>query len=175
MLRRFSTKIGLSKEKAEQTNGRTNGTSIGTSNGTSNGVSKSHDTTTNGATNMNVNGASDAKPVIEKRPTIFSQKSKKETANHNGSRGDVEASFTQFAQLVHAARRPLPTQTGDGAYLEHAEPSGLLADIKVRYTIKPSDVSLLQMGELPVLLKSLACRLPELHIWTLTSLIGSLH
>lgn len=95
---------------------------------------------------------------------MFSQKSKKETANHNGSRGDVEESFAQFAQLVHASRRPLPTQSGDGAYLEHAEPSGLLADLKVRYLQMPSDVSREQMGKLPLLVKILPCRLPEPHL-----------
>ena len=125
MLRRFSTKIGLSKEKGEQTNGTTNGTS--------NVVTKNRNTKTNGATNTNVDGASDSKSMPEKRPTMFSQKSKKETIDHGASRGDVEDSFAQFAQLVHAAMRPLPTQSGDGAYLEHAEPSGLLADIKVSW------------------------------------------
>ena len=44
--------------------------------------------------------------------------------------GDVENSFAQFAQLIHASRRPLPTQSGDGAYLEHKEPSGLMSDMK---------------------------------------------
>ena len=69
---------------------------------------------------------------LRRRATFFSQKSsKKETTDHNASRADVESSFSQFAQLVHAARRPLPTQSGDGAYLDHVEPSGLLADIKV--------------------------------------------
>ena len=42
----------------------------------------------------------------------------------------MESSFEQFAQLIHAARRPLPTQSGDGAYLDHAEPSGFLQDVK---------------------------------------------
>ena len=57
-----------------------------------------------------------------------------ETVNHNASRADVESSFTEFAQLIHASLRPLPTQTGDGAYLDHAEPTGLFADIKVCFS-----------------------------------------
>lgn len=162
MLRRFSTKIGLSKDKAEQTNGRTNGSNNGTTNGitngisngnsngmgnsTSNGASNSYDTRTNGVPNTYADGSTSSKPVIEKRPTWMSRKSTKETANHNSSRPDVEASFAQFAQLIHAARRPLPTQSGDGAYLEHAEPSGLLADIKVCYTQTASHVPLVQRG-----------------------------
>ena len=119
MLRRFSTKIGISKDKK----GETNGTANGISNGVSNGISHN---TTNGV----ANGVSNDPFKPEKRPTFFSQRSKKETVDHNASRGDVESSFTQFAQLVHASRRPLPTQSGDGAYLDHTEPTGLLADIK---------------------------------------------
>jgi linoleate 10R-lipoxygenase len=46
------------------------------------------------------------------------------------SRKDVESTFQQFAQLIHASRRPLPTQSGDGQYLEHEEQSGILADLR---------------------------------------------
>lgn len=122
MLRRFSTKVGLTKKKE----GEVNGTSNGASGAVANGTSHERTRATNGASN----GAGIEQPKLEKRPTIFSQKSKKETVNHNVSRGDVESSFAQFAQLVHASMRPMPTQAGDGAYLDHTEPSGLLADIK---------------------------------------------
>lgn len=49
--------------------------------------------------------------------------------SHDGNsapetRQDVENMFTEFAQLIHAARRPLPAQSGDGSYLEHEEPTG---------------------------------------------------
>lgn len=30
----------------------------------------------------------------------------------------------------HKQRRPLPTQAGDGLYLDHAQPSGLMSDLK---------------------------------------------
>lgn len=46
------------------------------------------------------------------------------------TRKDVEETFEQFAQLIHASRRPLPTQTGDGAYLEKDEPTGFWSDMK---------------------------------------------
>lgn len=46
------------------------------------------------------------------------------------TRKDIEDAFAQFAQLIHASRRPLPTQTGDGSYLVKDEPSGWLADIR---------------------------------------------
>lgn len=46
------------------------------------------------------------------------------------TRKDVEDTFEQFAQLIHASRRPLPSQTGDGAYLEKDEPTGFWSDMK---------------------------------------------
>ena len=106
MLRRISTKVGITKSKKEEANGTTNGTT---------------------------NGVHDGKHSLEKRISSFmpNKASKKtETPDHTASRGDVESSFDQFASLIHAARRPLPSQSGDGAYLDHAEPSGLMQDIK---------------------------------------------
>jgi linoleate 10R-lipoxygenase len=46
------------------------------------------------------------------------------------TRKDVESAFTQFAELIHAAQRPLPTQSGDGQYLEKEEPTGFWQDLK---------------------------------------------
>jgi hypothetical protein len=46
------------------------------------------------------------------------------------TREDVRRTFEEFAQLVHAAQRPLPNQSGDGAYLEKEEPTGCWADAK---------------------------------------------
>ena len=123
MLRRFSTKIGISKDKS----GGANASNANNANALTNGTN--HET--NGATNGVTNGAGVDRPKPEKRSTMFSQKSKKEMVNHSASRADVERSFSQFAQIIHASLRPLPTQSGDGVYLENAEPSGLLADIKV--------------------------------------------
>jgi linoleate 10R-lipoxygenase len=42
----------------------------------------------------------------------------------------AQSLLEQYAQLVHASMRPLPTQSGDGAYLDHEVPSGLFSDIK---------------------------------------------
>lgn len=64
------------------------------------------------------------------------QRKEKEREKSNGqadvstNRGDVESAFQKFAQLIHASNRPLPTQSGDGAYLEHAEPTGLMQDLR---------------------------------------------
>lgn len=46
------------------------------------------------------------------------------------TRHDVESAFTQFAELIHAAQRPLPTQSGDGQYLEKEESTGFWQDLK---------------------------------------------
>jgi hypothetical protein len=46
------------------------------------------------------------------------------------TRKDVESAFTQFAELIHAAQRPLPTQSGDGQFLEKEEPTGFWQDLK---------------------------------------------
>ncbi|KAK5258525.1 hypothetical protein LTR40_007737, partial [Exophiala xenobiotica] len=51
-------------------------------------------------------------------------------ASGPATRKDVENIFQQFAQLLHASQRPLPTQSGDGQYLDEAKPSGFLADLK---------------------------------------------
>ena len=54
----------------------------------------------------------------------------KQPVDHSASRADVETAFTKFAQLIHASRRPLPSQSGDGAYLDQAEPTGLVQDLR---------------------------------------------
>lgn len=84
----------------------------------------------NGAINGQSDGSSRQK-LGRKRSSFIPQKKKEEQiVDHSASRADVESSFSKFAQLVHASRRPLPTQSGDGAYLEHTEPTGLLQDLK---------------------------------------------
>lgn len=108
MLRRFSTKVGLSKDKKGETNGITNGAT---------------------------NGAAADKPKLDKRSSSFMphktpQKAMRENMDHTASRAEIESSFTQFAQMIHASKQPVPTQSGDGAYLDHTEPSGLMTDIK---------------------------------------------
>ena len=120
MLRKLSTRFG--KKRQDEVDG-INGTQ-----NVSNGISKKNET--NGAY---TNGTSSTKPDIDKRHSSFglpAKKGKKAAADHTASRSDVESSFDQFAQVIHASQRPLPTQTGDGTYLEHKEPSGLMADIK---------------------------------------------
>ena len=78
-----------------------------------------------------VNGVShETNGVNGKRKSVIATSKPKEVEDHSASRGDVESSFAKFAQFIHASNRPLPTQTGDGSYLDHAEPSGLMQDLR---------------------------------------------
>ena len=38
--------------------------------------------------------------------------------------------FEKYAQVLHASRRPLPNQTGDGTYLEHEHSSSMFQDLR---------------------------------------------
>lgn len=42
----------------------------------------------------------------------------------------VSSTFTQFGQLLHASRRPLPTQHGDGTYSTATKKSSISKDLK---------------------------------------------
>lgn len=45
-------------------------------------------------------------------------------------REEVSSTFSQFAQVLHAARRPLPTQTGDGSYVKRDAPASLFENLR---------------------------------------------
>ena len=103
MLKRLST---FRKSKREEEGApKVNGTSSGKSNGTANGK----------------------KPATNGSATAHKENA---PAEHHGNEKDAQGLLEQFAQLVHASRRPLPTQSGDGAYLEHEVSSGVFADLK---------------------------------------------
>lgn len=132
MLRKFRNSLSHKKSGGphDQLNGETNEHSNGHSNGQTYGQTYGQgDGPINGASSSQSNGA--GKPDIgRKRSSFKPHKKKEEHVDHSASRSDVESSFQQFAQLIHASRRPLPMQSGDGAYLDHAEPSGLMQDLK---------------------------------------------
>ncbi|PGH07589.1 hypothetical protein AJ80_07978 [Polytolypa hystricis UAMH7299] len=74
---------------------------------------------TNGASVTNgtsvTNGASAANGVsngVHKK-----QKKDQGDSNQQVNREQVEGIFAKYAQLIHASKRPLPTQSGDGSYL----------------------------------------------------------
>lgn len=84
----------------------------------------------NGHTNGYTNGTSSKNTAVTNghaSETSTDDHSSKETS---ATREDVQSTFEQFAQLIHASQRPLPNQAGDGAYLEKDEPTGFWADIK---------------------------------------------
>ena len=115
------------RKKEDEPNGLANGEGSG-ANGAANGY-------TNGQANGHeANGFS--KPT--KRMSFARGKSQKASNDANEAnapdrtvtRGDVENSFQQFQQLLHRSSRPLPTQTGDGSYLENEEHSSLFSELK---------------------------------------------
>lgn len=55
---------------------------------------------------------------------------KPDAPDYSVTQGDVQSNFEKFAHLLHASNRPLPTQSGDGAYLEEGQPSSFLKDIR---------------------------------------------
>lgn len=86
------------------------------------------------ATNGHSNGYS--KGVPSKSIAARNDRVSASSSDHHSSketsatRADVQSTFEQYAQLIHAAQRPLPNQSGDGAYLEKEDSSGFFADLK---------------------------------------------
>jgi linoleate 10R-lipoxygenase len=79
------------------------------------------------------------KPAVAKRSSFAFGSSKKGkekeqggpvSPDHSANREDISNIFKQYAQLIHASQRPLPTQTGDGTYIEQTVPTGLWQDLK---------------------------------------------
>ncbi|GME51790.1 Cytochrome P450 [Neofusicoccum parvum] len=56
-------------------------------------------------------------------------------------REEVTSTFAQFAQVLHASQRPLPSQTGDGSYVKRDAPASLFENLK---TIGINDVKTLK-------------------------------
>lgn len=92
---------------------------------------------TNGTNGTNINTSNAAQPSTTARsnttngyapPPVKQQEAADDV--HAATRADVASTFEQYAQLIHASRRPLPNQSGDGAYLEKEEPSGFWSDIR---------------------------------------------
>jgi linoleate 10R-lipoxygenase len=90
----------------------------------------------NGAENGTAPSAENA-PSAKRSSFSFGlkkEKDKEQSAlvlpDHSAKREEVSAVFQQYAQLIHSSHRPLPTQTGDGSYVEQTLPSGLLQDLK---------------------------------------------
>jgi hypothetical protein len=117
MFKRFSGT--LRKDKTKDLN------SNSTSNGTSNGVNGSPATKSSfSVTKANINGtvtSVNGNGAAPRRKSTFgfnkyNSGNGDETADHDVERKDIDEMFQEFAQLIHASRRPLPTQNGDGTY-----------------------------------------------------------
>jgi len=76
------------------------------------------------------NGAAESAGRDAHKLSAKPQKIENENQDHSENRKEVESTFEQYAHLIHTARRPLPIQSGDGSYLEHDVPSGLMDDLK---------------------------------------------
>lgn len=83
-----------------------------------NGVTNGTHATTNGTNGINGTKSSTSSPPS------------KSTAPP-AKRGDVESTFAKYAQLIHASRRPLPNQSGDGSYLrEETKYTSTFSDVR---------------------------------------------
>ena len=136
MLKRLSTLRKKKDSEGSKSNG-TNGAHAANGangNGVTNGTNGANGhSSTNGANGTNgTNGASKASKGPTKRFSFAPPKRQatEPAPDRSVTRGDIDNSFEQFAQLVHASRRPLPTQTGDASYIDHEVSSSLLQDIK---------------------------------------------
>jgi linoleate 10R-lipoxygenase len=82
-----------------------------------------HDSKENGA-----QGSSKRRSMLS--PMRRKSDQEQEEENHSANRGDVDLLFGKYAQLIHASQRPLPSQNGDGTYVEHETSTGWFQDLK---------------------------------------------
>jgi hypothetical protein len=127
MMKRFMS-FRKDKSQANGING-SNGHANGATNGTANGTNGSAATDPKAKRQSFVKRASSGFMKSNGTNGVNGTHHEHEE-DHATTRSDVDSSFAQFAQLIHASRRPMPTQSGDGSYIEHEVHSGLLADIK---------------------------------------------
>jgi hypothetical protein len=64
------------------------------------------------------------------REKIMGHQEKAEIPDHSAERSTVVAAFEEFAQSIHATRRPVPNQASDGIHTEKEAPGGLLKDLR---------------------------------------------
>ena len=110
----FRRLTSFNKSKKPGEDGKANGISTGTS------TSTPAQQTTTAQSNTTANGYA---------PAAVKHEEPHEDV-HAANRADVTSTFEQYAQLIHASQRPLPNQSGDGAYLEKDEPSGFWSDMR---------------------------------------------
>lgn len=121
MIKRWSSKFGKDrKTEKRDTNGRVNGVKgrSESSNGseTSNEPPLNHGNLTNGNSHSAHRGSTFGFSKHEKVGDV--------------ERKDIDGLFQEFSQIIHASKRPIPNQNGDGTYNEHKEFTGLKEDLK---------------------------------------------
>lgn len=137
ILRRLSARFGHKHEE----HGIANGSTLEKVDETKELRDKPHGKQTNGETVTNgtkLGNSLEKTKVVNKRHPSYSAEQHENPASKSGddkntaaaTRKDVEGAFEQFAQLIHASRRPLPSQSGDGSYLTEEKQSGFWDDIK---------------------------------------------
>lgn len=110
MLKRVASIINNKKDKDGEAPGPSNGAS---------------------ADRNSKNGTSSAR-----RSSSFFKKSSTNVASvgnqpdHSVNQTSISDKLTEFGQLVHRVKQPLPSQTGDGTYIEESTPTGLWDDLK---------------------------------------------
>lgn len=132
---------------------------------------------TNGYTNGYSKGPPSKGAAVTNNAISDSSSDHDSSKESSATREDVQSTFEQYAQLIHASQRPLPNQSGDGAYLEKEEPSGFWADIKalglkdvraIRHIMedkaagKPQDDRLMHMEEIMQVRKPTRCGISSL-------------
>src|SRR5271155_3446133 len=125
LFRRFSS-LTKSKKNGEE----------GKADGVANGTKTSNATQPSAAAKSNTTNGYAPAVVKKEEPK---QEEPKEVVPAV-TRAEVASIFEQYAQLIHASLRPLPNQSGDGAYLEKVNPglkgymTGLYTDIRIGRT-----------------------------------------
>lgn len=83
-----------------------------------------------GATN-GVNGVTNGTHATTNGTKSSTSSPPSQSTAPRAKRGDVEGTFAKYAQLIHASRRPLPNQSGDGSYLrEETKYTSTLSDLR---------------------------------------------
>lgn len=110
----FRRLTSFNKSKKNSVEGKTDGIANGTKTSTA--------TQPSTAAKSNItNGYAPATIKEEEQPKEDVQAATQEDVSAV-TRADVASTFEEFAQLIHASCRPLPNQSGDGAYLEKVKP-----------------------------------------------------
>jgi hypothetical protein len=118
MLKRLSSSLKRDKNNDQNANGTSNGTSNGISNGVGTQSSISSGPNAKQRTNGNTAVVNGHDPTPRRKST-FGFGKHGSSSEHEPTEEDhkgIGEMMQEFSALLHASKRPLPTQTGDGTY-----------------------------------------------------------